>query len=165
MKRVATGIVLGAAAGVCGIIVYELTDQRIWGWLTTGVLLGIASQLPHPATGRWFWWGVLGGGITVVSCLVGSVVPYLILVAWPLLGAVFGASLARSGWVWRIGGGGIGLLAGLLGMGILPLITLVLLPSLGLPTTFDYDMDVLGLVVTGVFIGGTIAWLKRSERE
>jgi uncharacterized protein with LGFP repeats len=47
-------------------------------------------------------------------------------------------------------------------MGILPLITLLLLPALGLPTTFDLDMDMHGLVVAGVFIGGTISWLREK---
>ena len=46
MKRVVTCIVLGAAAGVCGIIVYELTDQRILGWL----IISIRSALMAPAT-------------------------------------------------------------------------------------------------------------------
>jgi hypothetical protein len=161
MKRVVMGIVLGAAAGVIGIIVYALTDQQIWGWLTTGVLLGIASQLPRPATGRWPWWGLLGGGIIVINWTLSNLILYYpILIAWPLLGGVFGASLARNGLGWRITGGGVGLLAGILGMGILPLITMIIVPSLGLPTTFDYDMDVLGLLVTGVFIGGTTAWLR-----
>ena len=160
MKRVVTGIVLGAAAGICGFIVYELSDQRIWGWLTSGVLLGIACQVPDLAKRKWPWWGLLGGGIIVINCLVGNIVRYPIVVAWPLLGAVFGVLCAHRGLGWRIGGGAIGLLAGILGIGILPLITLILLPSLGLPTTFDYDMDVLGLVVTGVFIGGTTAWLR-----
>ena len=165
MKRVVTGIVLGAAAGVCGTIVYALIDQQILGWLTAAVLLGIASQLPHPATGRWLWWGLVGGGIIAISWALNQLTPVPIWVAWPLLGTVFGASLTSSGLGWRITGGGAGLLAGTLGMGILPLITLVLLPTLGLPTTFDIDMDMLGLVITGVFIGGTLAWLKGSERE
>jgi len=163
MKRVITGIVLGIAVGVVGIMVFELTDQRIFGWLATGILLGIASAFPHSAAREWFRWGVLGGGVILVSFLVGFVVQYPILVAWPLLGAAFGCLGARGGLGWKIGGGVIGLLAGLVGMGILPLITLVLLPALGLPTSFDYDMDVLGLVAAGAFIGGTTAWLKGDE--
>jgi len=163
MRRVTTGIALGAAAGVIGILVYELIDQQIVGWLTTGVLLGIAAHFPRRAEGRWFRWGMLGGGLILASWLVGSVVQYPILLAWPLLGAVFGFLAPPNGLGWRIGGGAIGLMAGLLGMGILPLITLVLLPALGLPTTFDYDMDVLGLVVAGAFIGGTTAWLQGDE--
>jgi hypothetical protein len=160
MKRVVIGIVLGAAAGVLGVIVFELTNQQIWGWLTTAVILGIASQLPRPAaTRKWLWLGIIGGGIIAVCYLISKIVTYPIVTAWPLLGAVFGVLSARSGLWWRITGGGIGLLAGILGMGILPLITLLLLPALGLPTTFDLDMDMHGLVVTGVFIGGTTAWL------
>jgi hypothetical protein len=73
---------------------------------------------------------------------------------------VFGSLGAPRGLGWRIGGGTIGLFAGFFGIGILPLFTIIILPSLGLPTTFDYDMDVLGLVVAGGFIGGTTAWLK-----
>jgi hypothetical protein len=166
MKRVLIGIVLGAAAGVCGMIGYELTDQRIWGWLTTGVLLSIASQLPHLSKGRWALWGLLGGGIIVVSDLVGRVIPFPILLTWSLLGTVFGVLCAPSGLGWRITGGGIGLLAGTLGIGILLLITIIILPSLGLPTTFDYDIDVLGLVFAGIFIGGTTAWLRgRSGKK
>ena len=160
MKRVVIGIVLGAAAGALGVIVFELTNQQIWGWLTTAVLLGIASQLPRPAaTRKWLWFGVIGGGIIAICYLISRIVTYPIVAAWPLLGAVFGVLSARSGLGWQITGGGAGLLAGILGMGILPLITLLLLPSLGLPTTFDLDMDMHGLVVTGIFIGGTLAWL------
>jgi predicted outer membrane lipoprotein len=163
MKRKVTGILLGAAAGVIGIIVFELTDQQIWGWLTTAVLLGIASQFPHPAPKRrWLWLGALGGCIIVICYLLGRVVTYPIVVAWPLLGGAFGVICAPSGIGSRITGGGVGLLAGILGMGILPLITLLLLPALGLPTTFDVDMDMLGLGITGVFIGGTIAWLREK---
>jgi hypothetical protein len=158
MKRVVTGIVLGAAAGVIGIIVFELTTQQVWGWLVTAVLLGIASQFP-PLSRRWALRGLLGGGIIMVCYLLGRIVTYPILIAWGLLGAVFGVLSVSSGLGWRIGGGAFGLLAGILGMGILPLITLIILPSLGLPTTFDYDIDMLGLLLTGVFIGGTIAWL------
>ena len=161
MKRVATGIVLGAAAGICGSVVYELTDLRILGWLTAGVLLGIAAQLSHLSKGRWALWGLLGGGVIVINWTLSNVILYYpILIAWPLLGGVLGASVARSGVGWRVGGGAIGLLAGILGMGILPLITMIILPTLGLPTTFDYDLDVLGLLVTGAFLGGTTAWLR-----
>ena len=163
MKRVIIGIGLGAAAGVIGVIVFELTDQQVWGWLSTAVLLGIASHIPHPAaTRRWLWLGVLGGCIIVICYLLGRVVTYPIVAAWPLLGAVFGCLSTRSGLGSRITGGTIGLLAGILGMGILPLITLLLLPALGLPTTFDLDMDMHGLVVTGVLIGGSIAWLREK---
>ena len=106
-------------------------------------------------------WGVLGGGIIVINWALSNWIQYYpILIAWPLLGGVFGVLCARSGLGWRAGGGAIGLLAGILGMGILPLITMIILPTLGLPTTFDYDLDVLGLVMTGVFIGGTTAWLR-----
>jgi hypothetical protein len=99
----------------------------------------------------------------MASLLVGGLVRYPILVAWPLLGVVFGSLGAPRGLGWRIGGGTIGLFAGFFGIGILPLFTIIILPSLGLPTTFDYDMDVLGLVVAGGFIGGTTAWLKGDE--
>jgi len=160
MKRVARGIALGAAAGVIGIIVYELTDQQIAGWLTTGVLLGIAALLPPRAKGSWPWWGLLGGGVILASWLLGRVVQYPVLIAWPLLGAVFGCLAPSKGLGRRIGGGAIGLMAGLLGMGVLPLITQALLPMLNLPTTFDYDVDVLGLVVVGGFIGGATVWLR-----
>lgn len=161
MRRVATGIALGATTGVIGIIVYELTDQRILGWLIAGILLGIASQLPRLSNGRWALWGLLGGGIIVINWALSNMIQYYpILIAWPLLGGVLGAICARSGVGWKVGGGGIGLLAGTLGMGLLPLITMIILPTLGLPTTFDYDMDVLGLAVTGVLIGGTTAWLR-----
>jgi hypothetical protein len=165
MKRVVTGIVLGAVAGVIGIIVFELTDQQIWGWLTTAVLLGIASQFPRLAPKRrWLWLVALGGGIIVVNWALSKLILYYpIWIAWLLFGGVFGVICARSGLRWRITGGWAGLLAGTLGMGILPLITLIILPLLGLPTTFDYDIDVLGLLVTGVFVGGTMAWLRGNE--
>ena len=165
MKRVVTGIVLGAAAGVIGIIVFELTNRQAWGWLTTAILLGVASQLPRSAAAwSWLWLGVLGGGIIVVNWALSTLILYYpIWIAWPLLGGAFGAICARSGLGKRIGGGAIGLLASTLGMGILPLITMIVLPTLGLPTTFDYDIDVLGLLVTGTFVGGTMAWLRGRE--
>jgi len=165
MKRVVKGVVLGAVAGLIGILVYELTDQQIAGWLITGVLLGVAAQLPPRAKGNWLWWGLLGGGVILTSWLVGKVVQYPILIAWPLLGAVFGYLAPTQGLGRRIGGGAIGLMAGLLGMGILPLITQALLPMFNLPTTFDYDVDVLGLMVAGGLIGGTTVWLKGDEGE
>jgi hypothetical protein len=163
MKRVVTGIVLGIAAGVFGVIGYELLDQRIVGWFTTALLLGIASQLTPPATGRWLWWGGLGGGIVLLCWALNTVIPVPILVAWPLIGTVFGCLAARSGIWWRLEGCAIGLLAGVLGIGLLPLLTMIVLPLLGLSTTFDYDIDVLGLVIAGVFIGGATAWLKKDE--
>jgi len=163
MKRVATGIALGAAAGVIGILTYELTDQQVAGWVVTGVLLGAVAQLPLRAKGGWLWWGMLGGGVILATWLVGQVVQYPVLIAWPLLGAVFGCLAPPKGLARRIGGGAVGLIAGLFGMGILPLITQALLPLLNLPTTFDYDVDVLGLVIVGVFIGGTTVWLKGDE--
>jgi hypothetical protein len=163
MKRVIAGIALGAAAGVIGIIGYELSDQQIVGWLITGCLLGIASQSSPLTKWRWLLWGGVGGGIILISWALNTLLPYPTWVAWPLLGAVFGCLVPRSEIRWRISGGAIGLLAGGVGIGILPLITLVILPALSLPTTFDYDIDVLGLMTTGAFIGGTIAWLKVAE--
>lgn len=160
MKGVAAAVFLGAAAGAVGAFVYDLIDHRIWGWLTTGVLLGIVSQLRHLTGGRWFWWGLLGGGTILGGCYLGSAMKYPIWLAWPLLGAVFGALCSRNGLRWKIGGGGVGFLGGILGIGILPLITMILLPHLGLPTTFDYDIEGLGLVAAGAFIGGTTAWLR-----
>ncbi len=160
MKRVAIAILLGAVAGAIGVFIYDLIDQRIWGWLVIGVLLGIVSQTPHLAKWRWLWWGLLGGGTIFVGWYLGMVIGYPIWLAWPLLGAVLGVLCSRNGLRRRIGGGGIGLLGGLLGICILPLITMIILPRLGLPTTFDYDIEGLGLVVTGAFIGGTTAWLK-----
>ncbi len=160
MKRVALGIILGAAAGAGGAFVYELTDQRIWGWLAIGVLLGVISQLPHLGKLRWFWWGLLGGGIILVGCYLGTTIGYPIWLVWSFFGALFGFLCSRKGLQWRIGGGVIGALGGTVGISLLPLITVVILPSLGLPTTFDYDLDVLGLVVVGAFVGGTTAWLK-----
>jgi hypothetical protein len=163
MKRIAIGIALGVTAGVIGIIAYELTDQQIAGWLIAGILLGVGAQMLPRATGSWLWWGMLGGGVILATRLVGGVVHYPVLIAWPLLGAVFGCLAPSHGLGSRIGGGAIGLMAGLLGMGIVPLITQVLLPILNLPTFFDYDVDVLGLVVVGGFIGGALAWLKGEE--
>jgi hypothetical protein len=163
MKRIAIGIALGATAGVIGILVYELTDQQIAGWLIAGILLGAVAQMPPRAAGSWLWRGMLGGGVILATWLGGRVVlHYPVLIAWPLLGAVFGCLAPSHGLGRRIGGGAIGLMAGLLGMGILPLITQVLLPILSLPTFFDYDVDVLGLFVVGVFIGGALAWLKED---
>ncbi len=159
----ALGIALGAAAGVIGIIVYELTDQQVAGWVVTGALLGAVAQLPLRAKGRWLWWGMLGGGVILATWLVGRVVQYPVLIAWPLFGAVFGCLAPSHGLGRRLAGGAIGLMAGLLGMGILPLITQALLPMLNLPTFFDYDVDVLGLMVVGVFIGGIVAWLRGDE--
>jgi hypothetical protein len=160
MKRVLMGIALGIAAGVFGVIGYELLDQRIVGWFITALLLGIASQLTPPATGRWLWWGGLGGGIILLCWALNTVIPVPILVAWPLIGTVFGCLAARSGMWRRLEGCAIGFLAGVWGIGLLPLLTMIVLPVLGLSTTFDYDIDVLGLVVAGASIGGTTAWLR-----
>jgi hypothetical protein len=167
MKCMVIGIVLGAAAGVIGVVVFALTDQQIWGWLITAILLGIASQLPNPAAARrWLWLGVLGGGFIVVNWALSKLMLYYpIWIAWLLFGGTLGVFYARSGLGWRITGGGVGLLAGALGMGILYLITLIILPVLGLPTSFDFDMDMLGLFLTGVFIGGTVAWIREKTEK
>jgi hypothetical protein len=165
MKRITIGIVLGATAGVIGLLVYELTDQQIAGWLTAGILLGIVAQMPPRATRSWLWWGMLGGGVILATWLGGEVINYPVLIAWPLLGAVFGCLAPAQGLRRRIAGGAVGLMAGLLGIGILPLITQVILPVLSLPTFFDYDVDMLGLVVVGVFIGGAIAWLRGDQEK
>ncbi|UCC66537.1 MAG: hypothetical protein JSW32_00920 [Deltaproteobacteria bacterium] len=159
MKRVAAAVFLGAAASAVGVFVYDLTDQRIWGWLTIGVLLGIASQFRHLTGGRWFWWGLLGGGTILAGWYLGREMRYPMF-AWPLLGAVFGALCSRNGLTKRIGGGGIGFMGGFVGIHILPLLTMFLLPILELPTTFDYDIEGLGLIVAGAFIGGTTTWLR-----
>jgi len=160
MKRITAAIFLGAAAGAIGVFVYDLTDQRIWGWLTIGVLLGISSQVSHLAKKRWLWWGLLGGSAILAGWYLGRGMRYPMF-AWPLLGTVLGAFCSHNGLRKRIGGGGIGFLGGFVGIHILPLLTMFVLPVLGLPTTFDYDIEGLGLVVAGAFIGGTTAWLKR----
>jgi hypothetical protein len=165
MKRITRGIVLGATAGVIGLVVYELTDQQIAGWLIAGILLGVVAQIPPRATRSWLWWGTLGGSLILATWLGEKVVHYPVLIAWPLLGAVFGCLAPPHGLGKRIGGGAIGLMAGLWGIGILPLITQVILPVLSLPTFFDYDVDMLGLVVVGVFIGGGIAWLRGDQEK
>jgi hypothetical protein len=160
MKRLLLGIALGAAAGVIGVIVYELTDVQIIGWLTAAILLGCASQLTPPATGRWPSWGGLGGGIILLCAVLNIVIPYPSWIAWPLLGAVFGCLAPLSGVRWRIEGGAIGLLAGSLGMGIVILITQIFLPLLNLPPFFDYEFDEVGMIVAGAAIGGTTVWLR-----
>jgi hypothetical protein len=160
MKRLLIGIALGAAAGVFGVIIYELADLQIAGWLTAAILLGCASQLTPPATSRWPWWGVLGGGIVLLCAVLNSIIPYPRWIAWPLVGAVFGYLAPRSGVRWRIEGGIIGLLAGSLGMGIFLLITQVFLPLLSLPPFFDYEFDEAGMIVAGGAIGGITTWLR-----
>jgi len=160
MKRLLLGIALGAAAGVFGVIVYELTDVQIIGWLTAAILLGCASQLTPPATGRWPWWGGLGGGIVLFCGVLNIVIPYPRWIAWPLLGAVFGCLAPISGVRWRIEGGAIGLLAGSLGMGVFLLITQIFLPLLNLPPFFDYEFDEVGMIVAGAAIGGITVWLR-----
>lgn len=102
----------------------------------------------------------MGGGIILLCWALNTVIPVPILVAWPLIGTVFGCLAARSGMWRRLEGCAIGFLAGVWGIGLLPLLTMIVLPVLGLSTTFDYDIDVLGLVVAGASIGGTTAWLR-----
>jgi hypothetical protein len=141
------------------VFVYNLLDHRLVGWVTVGVLLGVVSQIPSLSKGRWFWWGVLGGAVVIAGWHLGRAVHYPML-AWPLLGTVLGVLCATGGSKQRIGGGALGFLAGLVGMHILPVITLVILPTLGLPSTFAYDFEELGLVVAGGLIGGITAYLK-----
>jgi hypothetical protein len=160
LKRLLIGIALGTAAGVFGVIVYELADVQIIGWLTAAVLLGFAVQLTPPATGRWPWWGALGGGIILLCAVLNIFISYPSWIAWPLMGAVFGCLAPRHGVRWRIEGGIFGLLAGSLGMGIVLLITQVFLPLLNLPPFFDYEFDQVGMIVAGAAIGGTTAWLR-----
>jgi hypothetical protein len=165
MKRLFIGIALGAAAGVLGVIAYELTDVQMVGWLTAAVLLGCASQLSPPLTGRWPWWGALGGGTVLLCAALNRIIPYPSWIAWPLVGVVFGCLAPRQGVRWRIAGGISGLLAGSLGMGIVLLITQVFLPLLNLPPFFDYEFDQVGMIVAGGAIGGTTAWLKGKRAK
>ena len=160
MRRIVIGIALGAAAGVIGVIAYELTELQIAGWLTAAILLGVASQLTPPATEKWSWWGGLGGGIVLLCGALNIVIPYPRWIAWPLLGAVFGCLAPLSGVRWRIEGGAIGLLAGSLGMGVFLLVTQIFLPLLNLPPFFDYEFDEVGMIVAGAAIGGATAWLR-----
>jgi len=159
MNRIAAATFLGAVAGAVGVFVYNLTDQRLVGWLTIGVLLGVVSQVPRLTQGRWFWWGLLGGGTILAGWYLTRMIRYPLL-TWPLLGALLGALCGRGGTRLRIAGGAVGFLGGLVGIHILPVITLVILPTLRLPTTFAYDIEELGLVIAGAIIAGTTAWLK-----
>jgi len=159
MNRIAAGFFLGAVAGAVGVFVYNLLDHRLAGWVTVGTLVGVVSQIPSLSKGRWFWWGVLGGAVVMGGWYLGRAMHYPML-AWPLLGAFLGVLCANGRLKQRIGGGALGFLAGLVGMHILPFITLVALPALGLPSTFAYDFEELGLVVAGGLIGAITAYLK-----
>jgi hypothetical protein len=156
---VATAVVLGAIAGVVGIFVYAVSDYRVAAWVTIGVLLGIVARIPTLSQGRWFWWGLLGGALMYVGWHLGHMLHYP-LVAWALLGAVLGVLCAHGGVKQRVGNGAVGFLAGLVGIHIVPVVTMVVLPFLHLPTTFAYDIEELGFVMAGAIISGTIAWLK-----
>lgn len=167
MRRFARGLARGCAAGLIGVVIYEVTEAQVAGWMTTAVLLGILLQRPKLAKGRVPWWGALGGGVVFLCWFLEQLVPYPLLIVWPLLGGLLGILAPRKGVGRRITLGVVGIVAGLVGMGIAPLLTQLLLPILGLPTTFDYDVDLIGLPIAGAFIGGTldIGGKPREERS
>ena len=165
MIRVAIAVFLGTVAGSAGIMVYNLSQMRIFGWLTMGVLLGIFSQALRFEIWRYLLWGTAGGCIIFLGWYMGKAIGYPIWLAWPFLGAILGLFNSGRGTMRLISGGVLGFLGGIFGMCILPLITLVLLPLLRLPPVFGYDIDGLGLVVIGIFISGTTELLKKNRSE
>ena len=165
MIRVAIAVFLGAGAGSAGIVVYNLSQVRILGWLTMGVLLGVFSQALRFEIRSYLLWGTAGGCIILLGWYMGKIIGYPIWLAWPFLGAILGLFNSSRGTMRLIAGGVLGFFGGIFGMCTLPLITLVLLPLLRLPPVFGYDIDGLGLVVVGIFIGGITELLKKDRRE
>ncbi len=164
MKTIGLGVALGLTAGLFGVLVYELVGQ-FGGWLTTCVLLGVIIGVRGDLNWKRAWWGLLGGVVVLVTWLGRSFVSYPIVIAWPIVGALYGVlnpTTSRIGW--RVAGFGVGFAGGFLGMGILPLLTLVVFPSIGLPTTFDYDIDALGMIISSALMGGGIFWVGSKGR-
>ena len=165
MIRVVIAVFLGIVAGSAGIMVYNLSQMRISGWLTMGVLLGVFSQATRFELRGYLLWGTAGGCIILLGWCMAKFIGYPIWLAWPFLGAILGLFNSDGGTMRLISGGVLGFLGGILGMCILPLITMVLLPLLRLPPMFGYDIDGLGLVVTGIFISGTTELLKKDRSK
>ena len=55
----------------------------------------------------------------------------------------------------------VGFLVGLLSVHLLPLLTFFLLPLLGLPTTFDYDVEGTAMVLGAAALGAVVPLLRR----
>ena len=148
MKRTALYGILGGIFGTAGWLLLYLTDLRPLGWMVPSVALGVLSG------GRGLG-AAVGGGTMFLGLFIGRLVHYP-MIAWPLLGAALGLWTSA-----RPKNGAIGFVVGLLSVHLLPLFTMVLLPLLGFPTTFDYDVEGAALVLGGVALGAMIGVMRR----
>ena len=138
---------LGGFFGLLGWLLSVAVHHRALGWVLTGMAVGALSR------GRRASGAVLGGVAVLVGFLIGGLIHYPML-AWPLLGVTLG-SMGGKG----VKGSALGFLAGFLGANILPLFVCFLLPLLGLPTTFDWDVEAGALILASGAIAGTFAWM------
>jgi len=140
---------LGAGAGLLGWGVYSLTDLRPLAWLLPGLAVGFLSGR------RRVLGALLGGGAVLGGLFLGELMRYPMF-AWAFLGGVLGWWVSKG-----LKGTVVGFLVGLLSVHLLPLLTFFLLPLLGLPTTFDYDVEGTAMVLGAAALGAVVPLLRR----
>lgn len=160
MKGFLFTLLTGAAAGAIGIILSYLSDSRLLIWIATGMLIALAIALYTTDKRHRLLWVLLGGAVICVGYFIGHLVRFP-MVAWYLFGAVFMALCAPNRVIPKIVSSVVGFFAGFLGMGIMPLITMVCLPLMGFSSSFSYDIEELGFIMTGIFFAVTAFFIKK----
>ncbi len=157
---------MGSLAGLAGAVVHYFIGKGLLSWLIAGAAIALVVCPGRLAGGgnlaRRVAWGL--GGLLIIAAgdYLGRLINYT-LVAWALLGTILVAGSAGGGWGRKSLGGVLGFLAGLVGMHALPLMTIVVLPTLGVATTFSYDIEEIGFLLTGMLIASASVLLRKEN--
>lgn len=124
------------------------------------MLLAIVIKTPGANKKNLMLWTIIGGAVICIGYVIGHLILFP-LVAWYLFGTVLVASCAPNRVIPKITGSLVGFIAGILGMGIAPLITMVFMPLLGFSSSFAYDIEELGFIMIGIIISMTAFLIKK----
>ena len=150
----------GAMAGVAGVMLSYMSSSRLLTWVITGTLIALAIKINDLGKRHWWIWPVLGGTVICIGYFIGQLILFP-LVAWYLFGAVFMALCAPNRVIPKIISSIVGFIVGILGMGFMPLITMVFMPLMGYSSSFSYDIEELGFIITGIFLAMTAFLIKK----
>ena len=168
MKAFLLALLAGAIAGLVGLIISYVTEYRLLTWTITGTLIATAIKINDPDRKNWYWWAILGGTVICCGYLIGRLILFP-LVAWYIFGAIFMALCSPKRVMSKILSGLIGFGVGILGMGIIQIFIMGLIPLMGFSSFFSYDIEGLGIVMTGILMTTTAFFIRRwgnkSSRE